>query len=64
MDIRCDRCKEKLEEPGGLAFSPPQEHAERYQLCSDSQPLWSRKVHLCQSCWYDFDAWVDEGREE
>ena len=42
ITVKCSRCGEELFEPGGLAFSPPDEH--------DS----ATKYHLCKHCWERF----------
>jgi hypothetical protein len=46
LDIACSRCAGSLEEPGGLAFSPP--NAE--QQC--------RKYHFCKTCWFELGIWA------
>jgi hypothetical protein len=40
LSIACDRCGDRLTQPGALAFSPPQ--AGSWQV---------EKFHLCVSCW-------------
>ncbi len=45
----CDKCKEELEEFGGLAFSPPSEDGKTFN-----------KFHLCVKCFYKFLVWMDE----
>lgn len=49
MNPKCDRCGEKLTEPGGLLFGPPNEHGD------------CRKWHLCKLCYRDIIEGLLEG---
>jgi len=51
--IICDRCKTKLEELGGLLFSPPVQLGEL--LIDLPKEYWgamvTKKIHLCTDCY-------------
>lgn len=46
VKIKCDYCKEELEELGGLLFSPP----------SSITTLIVTKYHLCANCFMELDS--------
>ncbi len=51
LQITCRRCKEELNEQGGLLFAPP-------------KPEWwddwaSLKYHLCNTCFVDVLNYID-----
>jgi len=43
INPKCDKCKEELEDFGGILLSPPDE-VNRV-----------RKFHLCKKCYLDFE---------
>ena len=45
LKIACDKCKDELTEPGGLAFGPP--HTTAVEALAV-------KYHLCRKCWVAF----------
>lgn len=49
LEFHCDRCRELLEEPGALLFSPPGT-TMGFGLVE--------KLHLCKKCWYIIRAQV------
>jgi len=54
INPNCDRCHQKLQDFGALAFSPP-----------DPQPDGTcgrevEKFHLCASCWQEFKHWLEQ----
>lgn len=46
LRIQCNKCGKDLDEPGSLAFSPP----DKYDEC--------KKFHICLSCWPLFQDWL------
>jgi hypothetical protein len=44
LEIRCDKCRSELHEPGALVFSPP-----------TSQAWQVEKYHLCVDCWSEIE---------
>ena len=54
LDIICLKCGNKLNEPGGLLFSPPK-YIDSIQV---------NKTHLCIKCYKTIIDWVvDDGKE-
>ncbi len=50
IEVFCARCKQELNEPGGIIFSPPEEPA-----CIISKV---DKMHLCCECYLEFIKWL------
>lgn len=51
MNIKCDKCKSTLEEPGALVFSPPDDRSMVV------------KTHVCKRCYYKWEGlfdWINE----
>lgn len=48
LKILCNKCNKELDQPGSLAFSPP----DKYHEC--------KKFHICTSCWPLFEKWISE----
>lgn len=49
IEIKCDKCQEELNEPGGLVFSPPSPCGGHDECI---------KHHLCKKCYNLFFEWL------
>lgn len=52
LRVVCDCCKIPMTEPGGLAFSPPDDLIDVVV-----------KYHLCRACWRAFAVWFVSRQE-
>lgn len=46
IELNCDICKRKLDEPGALIFSPPINTP-----FLDKNSMFTIKYHICINCW-------------
>ena len=54
IEIICDKCRNPLNEPGGLIFSPPIEAAK---------VQFAVKTHICQGCWKSYLHWLSQSTQ-
>jgi len=55
LTVTCRRCKQELDEPGGLLFSPP-----------DQDPSYEdtvEKYHICVGCYEEIENVLFDGDE-